>query len=534
MTSHNDINFKYANDFNVFVLENATQYNVECEGRVAIGNNANLVNYNVGTKLPMSTSRDDLVIGGKANIDGGINFSGNTIIGDSNNILKYTMNSSSELYNDPIVKNTIDFESSRTYLREASRFWSSLDDNTNINLNNNTLNLIGEDVYLNIFTIDTSNINNSNICLEDLDVIDIIAPKTSTILINILGEHISFGNFITLRNSDTPTLEDMSLIVFNFPQAKSLYSTELSIKGSLLAPFACGNLYDGCISGNLILDNFEGNIQPKNILFKGDLPEVNLENKTLLTISNTFPTTSKSYNNLGYIYGTIHLTNKNNRCLRCASTFASNIKIELFTTDDLVSPIKYTYSDYSGNYEFKNLSENYYCLRIVPPEGYCISDGYCNNKFSSQTGFSNQIFINASSYNFDVCLSSDKSTLIKSKDYTYSISGIIFTSPTKTSVYSYNSNGLNKVFINLYDNYHVPITSTYSSCNDGVNGFYKFENLKPDIYYLEFIPPKHYSFVKPLYEHYFGSKVNQSSGIIRINLENKDIPHAYVGLEIKY
>ena len=305
----NSANFKYANDFNVFVLGNATQYNIECEGRVAIANNANLVNYNVGTNLPFSTSRADLIIGGKVNIDGGINSNGNTIIKDYRNIIKYTMINSNNISHDPIVDDTINFEDTKNYLQNASRFWASLDDNASVSLTNNILTLSGEDIYLNIFTIDGSNINNSNISFENLEVIDIIAPKTSTILINVLGEHISFGNFCTLRNGVPPTNEEISLIVFNFPQSKSLYSTEVSIKGSLLAPFSTGNLYDGYISGNLILDNFEGNIKPKNILFNGNLPEVNSENKNLLTISNFFPSASNTSKNSGFIYGKINLSN---------------------------------------------------------------------------------------------------------------------------------------------------------------------------------------------------------------------------------
>lgn len=530
----NSANFKYANDFNVFVLGNATQYNIECEGRVAIANNANLVNYSVGTNLSFSASRADLIIGGKVNIDGGINSNGNTIVKDSRNVIKYTMINSNNIFSDPIVDDTINFEDAINYLQNASRFWASLDDNGSINLNNNILTLSGEDIYLNIFTIDGSNINNSNISFENLEVIDIVAPKTSTILINVLGEHISFGNFFTLRNSIPPTPEEMSLIVLNFPQSKSLYSAEMSIKGSLLAPFSTGNLYDGYISGNLILNNFEGNVKPKNILFKGNLPEVNSENKNLLTISNFFPSSFNTSKSLGCIYGKINLSTKNNNCLRCSSINASNIKIELFNLNNLVLPIKHTYTDYDGNYEFKNLKEGYYFLRIISPEGYHLSDGYCNNDFSPRTGFSKQIFIDNVPYNLSACISPENTALTKPKDCNYFISGIIFKSSVNTSLYNYSSRGINNVFITLYDNYNTPIASTYSSYFDGVDGYYKFENLQSGVYYLKFNPPKYYSFVTPLYSDYYGSKADRDTGTIRVNLEYKDIPHAYVGLNIKY
>ncbi len=373
----------------------------------------------------------------------------------------------------------------------------------------------------------------------------------------------------------------MSLIVFNFPQSKSLYSAEMSIKGSLLAPFSTGNLYDGYISGNLILNNFEGNVKPKNILFKGNLPEVNSENKNLLTISNFFPSSFNTSKSLGCIYGKINLSTKNNNCLRCSSINASNIKIELFNLNNLVLPIKHTYTDYDGNYEFKNLKEGYYFLRIISPEGYHLSDGYCNNDFSPRTGFSKQIFIDNVPYNLSACISPENTALIKPKDCNYFISGIIFKSSVNTSLYNYSSRGINNVFITLYDNYNTPIASTYSSYFDGVDGYYKFENLQSGVYYLKFNPPKYYSFVTPLYSDYYiastyssyfdgvdgyykfenlqsgvyylkfnppkyysfvtplysdyyGSKADRDTGTIRVNLEYKDIPHAYVGLNIKY
>ncbi len=37
-----------------------------------------------------------------------------------------------------------------------------------------------------------------------------------------------------------------------------------------------------------------------------------------------------------------------------------------------------------------------------------------------------------------------------------------------------------------------------------------------------------------IFAHRGGSKADRDTGTIRVNLEYKDIPHAYVGLNIKY
>ncbi|MGL4791209.1 MAG: collagen-binding domain-containing protein, partial [Anaerotignaceae bacterium] len=69
-------NFGVANAYNVFVIGNMTLSNTDAEGRVAIGGNATLTNYGVGssiTPLPPYGTDASLVIGGNINITNGSN-----------------------------------------------------------------------------------------------------------------------------------------------------------------------------------------------------------------------------------------------------------------------------------------------------------------------------------------------------------------------------------------------------------------------------------------------------------------------------
>ncbi len=58
------INFGFANDFNVYTINDHTQSNVDSEGRVAVGGNATYTNYGVGSALTLSLTRADLIVGG--------------------------------------------------------------------------------------------------------------------------------------------------------------------------------------------------------------------------------------------------------------------------------------------------------------------------------------------------------------------------------------------------------------------------------------------------------------------------------------
>jgi choice-of-anchor A domain-containing protein len=146
-----------ASNFTVFVFGNHTQSNTDSQGRVAVGGNVIYSNYSVGSKLPVSTTRADLIVNGNMNITGGVNFSGNSIISNAANIEKYTMTNNNGVGNQPLIESYIDFEATQKYLRCLSQRLSEQPSTGDVQPQSwGGLYLIGNDPNLNIFTFDGS------------------------------------------------------------------------------------------------------------------------------------------------------------------------------------------------------------------------------------------------------------------------------------------------------------------------------------------------------------------------------------------
>lgn len=283
-------NFGLANDYNVFVFGNMTLSNTDAEGRVAVGGNATLSNYGVGagiTPLPPASTDASFVIDGNVNVTGGSNASGNTVINPGSTVINYTMGNPNGLF---IVGTPIDFAEAERYLKCASNFWSTLAPNGTGEVVYNQLNLTGTDETLNIFSLDSSNLYGTGISLAQLNGINIIAPLSSTILINVDGTAIQYGSYQIFRNGTAATRENARRILWNFPQALTWTNSTTAIYGSVLAPFAAANTTFSQINGNIIFDSFSGNAESHNELFIGELPEATA--CMLITSSTTSSTTT--------------------------------------------------------------------------------------------------------------------------------------------------------------------------------------------------------------------------------------------------
>ena len=288
------MNFKIANDFNVYTLNNHTQSNVDSEGRVAVGGNATYSNYGIGSHLTTSLTRPDLIVGGEMNITGGTNAHGNSVISDLNNVVNYTMTNNNGVLPQPIQDTPIDFVAQNEYLKCASTNWALLTQNGTAQVLFGGLTLIGLDPTLNIFNLNGNNIEGSGLSLSMLNKIDIVAPIGSTILINISGTNLGFGNYGMFRNGITATGYDGQYILWNLYECLTLNAGSTSVKGSLLAPLATYDSGYTNIEGTIMVNNLYGNIEAHNYLFKGTLPEVCADTTTTTTTDSTTTTTDST------------------------------------------------------------------------------------------------------------------------------------------------------------------------------------------------------------------------------------------------
>ncbi|WP_127529920.1 DUF7507 domain-containing protein [Paenibacillus kobensis] len=271
-------NLGIANDFNVFVFEDHIQSFVDSEGRVAVGGNAVYRNYGIGNKLTLSTTRNDLIVGGSMDIIGGTNFSGNSVISPTGAIINYTMTNNNGVPGQPLRQTPFDFEDAEFSLTCASSSWAAVAPNGTVSVNFGQIVLTGSDPSLNVFTIDGNNVAGSGFSLSSVNGINIVTPPGSTVLINIAGTNIGFGNYSIFINGNTAIPSDGRLILWNLFEATTAFNLNLSIKGSVLAPSANWSAIGfGNIDGTIVarsLRNTTGTLEAHNIPFIGCLPQL--------------------------------------------------------------------------------------------------------------------------------------------------------------------------------------------------------------------------------------------------------------------
>lgn len=290
------INFGVAGNYNVFVFQDINLSNTDAEGRVAVGGNATLLNTGVGSAiipLPPFGTDDTFIIGGDVNVTNGSNASGNTVRSLTSTVINYTMGNPNGAF---ITGEPIDFATEAAYLECASIFWGELSPNGTGDVAFGTLTLTGVNPNLNIFEINSTNVEGSGLSLNMLVGINIVAPMNSTILINVTGPNIAFGMYQIFRNGVAATRTDARRIVWNFPEALTWTNSTTAIYGSVLAPFATANTTFSQINGNIIFDSFLGNAESHNELFIGELPDPLscLQPTTSTTTTTTTSTTTST------------------------------------------------------------------------------------------------------------------------------------------------------------------------------------------------------------------------------------------------
>lgn len=288
-------NLGVANDFNVFVFTDHTQSSVDSEGRVAVGGKATYVNYGVGSALTVSQTRDDLIVQGEIDITSGTNFAGNTIIYPTGTVTNYTMTNNNGVPNQPLVGSPINFTVAQIELTAMSLNLSALPTNGTVENSFGQIVLTGTDPDLNIFMFNGLNVDGEGLRLDTANGINIIAPAGSTIIITIGGENVGFGSYAIFRNGVTSTREDGALILWNFFQATTAFNQNLSITGSVLAPYANWEAIGfGNINGTIVcnsLSNAGGTLEEHNVPFTGCLPTSPIETSSTTTTTTTTTTT---------------------------------------------------------------------------------------------------------------------------------------------------------------------------------------------------------------------------------------------------
>lgn len=242
-------------DYNAIVLGDYTARNSDVEGRLAVGGNADLTSYAVGSKLPSSSKgTNGLVVGGNLKATDGQLHNGDLAVGGANNSNRFTVRDGTTT-----TSVNFDFASLGAQLKDTSASLSQYA-NTAATVNNyGALQLNGSEAGLNVFSITAAQLSSAH-------GLSISVAPGSQVLVNVSGSAATWQNMgINLNGLSSAN------VLFNFYEATDLTMSGIGINGSILAPNTNVKFDNGQLNGILIAGNFQGTGELHNTGYAGDL-----------------------------------------------------------------------------------------------------------------------------------------------------------------------------------------------------------------------------------------------------------------------
>ena len=253
--------------YNIFVKENFTQPGADSQGKIAIGGNANIGQYDVGVNYDQSYNApgipfwkdvngnaDVLVVGGNLKTTGWGNIKGNAIVGGT------VTDASGHSAKGTITQATpIDFNAAFTYLSNLSTSLQNLTKNVTVDFKYNNWLLLTPDAQLSNDGVLVTEISGSML----KNATDLSAPQINaddTLVINVSGKNIHFDslNYGARENLGALHLSP-SHILYNFFEAENITFDYGGFYGNILAPNANFTFQSGDLSGQVIAKSWTGN-----------------------------------------------------------------------------------------------------------------------------------------------------------------------------------------------------------------------------------------------------------------------------------
>ena len=219
------------------------------------------------------------------------------------------------------------------------------------------------------------------------------------------------------------------------------------------------------------------------------------------------------------ILGTVWCDINNNSIKDPDDTTLKNIEIELYSKDNLQTPISTAITDDEGHYEFTNIKLDSYMLKVKLPSNYNLLEKSNYSSINTKTLLSDIIYNDTNDINILIGLTK-----------CFSIRGIAFLDSYNSGIYEEHYKGINELPITLYDNYNNVVCSTTTSSFMFLDGCFQFTNLSPGRYKIVFNIPDRIAISNPKYS-YYGSKANPNTNAIIFNITDHDIINAFVGLK---
>jgi choice-of-anchor A domain-containing protein len=266
-----------ATGYNVFVKENFTQPGADSQGKIAVGGNANIGQYDVGVNydknyassgIPFwqnqSGYADVLVVGGDLKTSGWGNIKGNAIVGGT--VSDATGHSVEGTLTQAAP---IDFNNAFDYLTKLSGDLNALTANTSVDFKYNNWLLLNPNPDLASDGVAVVDITGSML----QNATDLSAPLLgvdSTLVVNVSGKDIHFDslNYGARENLAALNLSP-SHILYNFFEAENITFDYGGFYGNILAPNANFIFQSGDLSGQVIAKSWTGNWGAQANLWNG-------------------------------------------------------------------------------------------------------------------------------------------------------------------------------------------------------------------------------------------------------------------------
>lgn len=274
-----------ASGYNLFIKENFTQPGADSQGKIAIGGNANIGQYDVGVNYEPGTWRDGkqfwtepgkysdvLVVGGDltttqwawGNIKGNLVLGGeltagsskNAVLGKTTKATPIDFNTAFEQFND--LSQELAGQSNTGGLEFKYNNWLILDGTSS------------NDIYVTNITGQML-ANATDLTANGLD-------SNDTLIINVSGKNINFDSLNYGQRESFDALDmSASNILYNFFEAENITFSG-GIKGNILAPNANFTFLQGDLSGQVIAKSWTGGWGAQANLWDGffvppDVPE---------------------------------------------------------------------------------------------------------------------------------------------------------------------------------------------------------------------------------------------------------------------
>jgi len=255
-------------DYNVIAFGNFTSSSTEVRGALAVGSNATLANFSVGSGLKSGYSDASLVVGNNLTYANGQVFHGNAVSGGQITASGFNVAAGSAHANAPVPLN---FGAELVRLKDLSSNLRAAQSNGTVQ---KTWQLVftGTNTAVNVFDVTAAQLGSSNGFAVNI-------PTGSVAIFNVSGSSFTTnwpGGFTLNGQTIANQSADLaSSLLFNFNDASSL-NFNGSWAGSVLAPTADVTLNWGAFFGSLQANNVTSSAAFYDVGFDGDkLPLVN-------------------------------------------------------------------------------------------------------------------------------------------------------------------------------------------------------------------------------------------------------------------